>query len=533
MTSIFIPAAIANGPNADAEYIRLPGSDRAFWSAGRRVIEFIEEMCVFTNGRWIGQPFVLLPWQKRDLYELFEVRPETGLRRFRRALWGLPRKSGKSEVAAALGVYLMLADGEPSAAIYCAAASEDQADVVFEAAKRMCSLEGSPLTDVVDVQVSRLTNRADPYSFIQRLSSKGKTKHGLNIHGVILDELHAWGVGEGEELWAALNTGSAARRQPLQIAITTAGIDLEESRCGQLYRLGRRIESGEIADDGGLFFRWYQAPDECDYTDPEMWRLASPSYGHTVDEGFYRGELVSVPEASFRRLYLNQWVDYGEKPWVTREQIEACRVDDFDLRPGGEAWVGVDLSESRDATAVDWAQWFDGDDRPCGHTEEPCLYLRARTWEPPVGPSGQPLEGWEVPQAEVKAFVRELNAEFTVLTNVFDPWHSKLMRQDLSNEGLLVEEIWQTGARRSGASAQLYDLIRQQRLHYCDDVFERHVMNATVRASGTDGGYYLAKRRKGQPMDAAMAAVNVAYGTMFAPGGEGPSVYEGRGLVSF
>ncbi|MCA9846149.1 MAG: hypothetical protein KC491_15975, partial [Dehalococcoidia bacterium] len=123
----------------------------------------------------------------------------------------------------------------------------------------------------------------------------------------------------------------------------------------------------------------------------------------------------------------------------------------------------------------------------------------------------------EVPQAEIRQYLRDMAWALDVTTNVFDPWHSRLMAQDLRAEGLVTEEIWQTGARRSGASASLFDLIIQQRLHYCDDVFERHVMNATTRPSGTDGGYYLAKRRAGRVMDAAMAAVNVVYGTAHAP----------------
>lgn len=503
--------------------------DRTFPSTGGRVIRFIEAFCVYSNGRWTGQPFILLPWQKQLLYELFEVSESTGKRRFRRALIGLPRKAGKTELAAAIGLYLMLADGEMSAQIYCAAASEDQADMVFEAAKRMCEMKGSPLSSLVDVQQSRLTSKADPYSFIQRLSSKGRTKHGLNIHGVILDELHAWGAGEGEELWAALNTGSAARSQPMQIAITTAGIDLEESRCGQMYQLGRAIERGE-QDGAGFFFRWWQAPEGMDHRDPDYPRLASPSYGHTVDAGFYKDELASVPEAVFRRLYGNEWVDYGEEPWVTRDQIKACRLPAFPLVADAPTWVGVDLAETRDAAAVAWAQWMEDDGRPCGHTGERCLYLRCATWEQPRLPNGRPDPEWEIPQAEVKAFIRSLNSEYQVETNVFDPWHSKLMRQDLENEGLICEDIPQTGQRRSGASAELYDLITQKRLHYCDDTFERHVLNATIKATGSEGGYFLAKRRKGKVMDAAMAAVNVVYGTGEAEA-QNPSIYETRGII--
>jgi phage terminase large subunit-like protein len=508
---------------------------------GGKVIKFIETLCLLTNGRWTGERFKLQPWQKALIYELFEVRAD-GRRRYRRALIGLARKQGKSELAAAIALYLVLADGERSAAVYCAAASEEQADVVFEAAKRMCSMDGAPLSELVTVESKRLTSKADPYSFFERLSSKGATKHGLNPFGVVFDELHAWGVGQAEELWDAMNTGSGARDEPMQISITTAGTDLEESRCGGLYLHGRAIERGDEVDDG-FFFRWIEAPPDCDFRDPANWRIAMPNFGVTVNEDFLKGELAgtnaeggrrggAVTESAFRRLYLNQWVDYGDSPWVTREQIQACRLPWFPLECAAPTWVGIDLSETRDSTAVAWAQWRHGE-RPCGHEGEPCLFLHARTWEQPRGPDGRLDEEWEVPQSEVKAHIRELASTYEAVTNVFDPWHSKLMRQDLEAEGLTCEEIHQTGARRSGASAGLYDLIIQRRLHYCDDLFERHVLNATIRETGRDGGYFLAKRRKGKVMDAAMAAVNVVYGTQFAEAGDGPSVYEQRGVLSF
>ena len=517
-------ARVLQPPCEGSELVRLAG--REFWSTGGSVIEFIEDHCRFTNGRWTGDPFVLQPWQKRMLYGLFEIDASTGLRRYRRALIGVPRKAGKTELAAALAIYLFAADGERSAEVYCAAASEDQADRVFEASRRMVELSPT-LSQVIDAAVGRLSAREDPYCYMQRLTSTGRTKHGLNIHGAILDEVHAWGIGEAEELWAALTTGMAAREQPMMLMITTAGNDLETSRCGGLYEYGRSLERGELEDDG-FFFRWWQAPDGADHHDPEMWKAANPSFGVTVNEHFLRGELAgtnitegkrkgAITEGEFRRLYLNQWVDFAEAPWVTAEQIGACRLPSFELRSGLPTWAGIDLSETRDSSAVVHGQWWSDDDRPCGHSGAPCLYLRVRVWERPRGPDGRLIEGWEVPQAEIRQYLRDMAWALDVTTNVFDPWHSRLMAQDLRAEGLVTEEIWLTGARRSGASASLFDLIIQQRLHYCDDVFERHVMNATTRPSGTDGGYYLAKRRAGRVMDAAMAAVNVVYGTAHAP----------------
>jgi phage terminase large subunit-like protein len=489
------------------------------------VIRFIETYCLLTNGRWTGEHFLLQPWQKSLLFELFEIRPD-GRRRYRRALIGLARKQGKSELAAALALYLMLMDGEKSAAVYCAAASEDQADVVFEAAKRMCSMDDAPLADLVTVEAKRLTSRSDPYSFFERLSSKGATKHGLNPFGVIFDELHAWGVGQAGELWDALNTGSGARDQPMQVSITTAGIDLEESRCGGLYLHGRAIERGEEEDDG-FFFRWIEAPADCDYRDPANWRLAMPNFGVTVNEDFLRGELAgtnsnggkgggAVTESAFRRLYLNCWVDFGEAPWVTREQIQACRVPSFLHEAQAQTWVGIDLSRSEDSTAIAWGQWMSGTDRPCGHTGEPCLYGKARAWERPRNASGAYDEDWRAPLPDIRQFLRDLSAEFSVATNVFDPYGSQLMVLDLTAEGIVCETITQQGQRRSAAATGMYDLIVQRRFHYDQDVVERHIMAATVKSVGEEG-YYLQKRRKGKVMDVAQAMSHVVYGTINAP----------------
>lgn len=511
-------------PNARARWYPITDHpDGGIWTTGHLVIRFIQTMCVFSNMKWIGQRFILQPWQKQLLLELFEIAPN-GRRRYRRALIGVARKQGKTELAAALALYLLLADGEPSAQGYCAAASEEQADYVFEAAKRMCTIEGAPLGELVTVESSRITSKADPYSYFQRLSSKGATKHGSAPHDVIFDELHAWGVGQADELWDALTTGSGARDQPLQIAITTAGTDLQESRCGGLYQHGLAVQRGEV-EDRGFFFRWWSAPEECDFRNPEMWKLAMPNYGVTVNEEFLLGELAgtnvdggsngAVSESAFRRLYLNQWVDYGETPWVTREQLAVCRLESFVLDEARPSWVGIDLSRSTDATAVAWGQWWD-DARPCGHEGEPCLFVQARAWERPRTPEGKLIEGWRVPIDEVRDFIRELNRTYSVTTNVFDPYGGRLMMLDLESEGIVCEEMFQQGRRRASAASGMYDLIAQGRFHYSGDLIERHLLNATLKAVG-DEGYYLQKRKAGKTMDVAQACSQVVYGTIWAP----------------
>lgn len=491
-----------------------------FWTIGDEVIAWIEEHCVLTDSAWIGQPFRVMPWQRRLLLELFEVDPETMRRRYRMALVGVGRKNAKSELAAALALWLAFGQGDASASVYCAAASEEQADVVFEKARRMCELSPT-LSRLVRVPEGRrqssprIALASNPYQFVQRLSAKGTTKHGLNPAGVILDELHVWSVQQAEELYQALTTAMAARPNGLIFAITTAGsFEADESRCWALYELGKKVQAGEV-DDPTFFFRWWEAPRDCRLDDPEAWRAANPSLGLIMDEDFYRGELVRHPEPYFRRLYLNQWVDIDEAKFVTEEQLDACRLERFELRPGEPTWVGVDLSETRDTTAVVLGQMWDGEDRPCGHTGEPCLYVRSKGWAPPRLPDGRRDPEWEVPIDEVRDYLLEVNRKYDVLSNAFDPWHSRLLQQDLERAGVACEEVHATGARRTGATALLHQLIAGQRFHYCDEVLRRHLLNAGVRDERNGTGYYLVKRRN-RAMDMAMALVNVCYGLEWA-----------------
>lgn len=509
---------------------RVKSGGRTYWSEGPRVARFIEAFCVFTNARWQRQPFVLLPWQRRLIYELFEVvyveEMRMWLRKYRRALIGLPRKAGKTELLAAILAYLAWFDGEPSAEGYVAASSEDQADRCFDALRRMCDL--GPLGQLINVPVGQRTSqpklvaKSDPYSYVQRLTSSGKQKHGLNPHVVGLDELHAWGAGEATELWDALSTGSGARLQPMQLAITTAGTDLDNSRCGDLYRLGRRIETGE-AEENGFFFRWWQAPDGCDYRDPEMWRIASPSYGHTVTEGFYRQELDAVPEATFRRLYLNQWVEDLTTAWLPPGVWDECYTDELLIVPNYPTYIGVDLSKQHDPTAVVWGQMHEGR-----------LHVRAKVWEAPLLANGKPDPSWEVPMMEVKDFIRQLARDYQLQGEVvYDPFESRLMQQELAAEDIPGIDMWQSGSRVYGATSALYELIITGRLkHDGDPTLARHVANAvTKRGNASEEGYRLAHPPNGRPMDAAAALVYVTYAAMESLD-QGPSVYEQRGLMT-
>jgi phage terminase large subunit-like protein len=212
---------------------------------GDEVVAWIERHCVHVKGSWAGQPLALQPWQRALVRELFGTLRPDGRRQYTKALIGISRKNGKSLLGAALALRLLFRDGEPGAEILSAAADRDQAAIVFEMARGM--VEASPAMSKIATVYRRSIVVPRTGSVYKVISAEAYSKHGMNPHGIIFDELHAQ---PDRELYDVLTTGQGARRQPLTIAITTAGFD-RESICYELYDYGRKIEAGVLQDPQG------------------------------------------------------------------------------------------------------------------------------------------------------------------------------------------------------------------------------------------------------------------------------------------
>lgn len=302
-----------------------------------------------TKGEWAGKPFACLPWQRDVMRHLFgDVLPD-GRRRYRKALIGVARKNGKSAWASALALYLLMADGEPGAEVYSVAADKDQARVVFSEARKM--LEASPLKEECAIYRDAIVHRATNSTY-RVLSSDAPTKHGLNPHAVLFDELHAQ---PDRELWDVLTTAQGARRQPLTIAITTAGFD-KQSLCYELFDYCQQIEAG-TRSDAQWFFRWYGASPEDDWRDRSVWKKANPSIGHTVQMEFLEAEFreaEALPgrQNTFKTLYLNAWVEQATR-WLDLDVWDRQAGDQVleEQLVGRAAFGGLDLASVSDLTA--------------------------------------------------------------------------------------------------------------------------------------------------------------------------------------
>ncbi len=314
-------------------------------------VAFFERLLVHVKGEWAGQPFVLLPWQKRIVRDIFGWKRADGTRRYRTVYIEVPRKNGKSNLAAGLALYMLFLDDEPGAEIYSAAADTDQAAIVFDLAKQM--VEASPALSARCEVYKRSIVVPATNSVYRVVSADAYTKHGFNAHGVVFDELHAQ---PNRELWDVLTTATGARRQPLVIAITTAGYD-RESICWEQHEYARKVAEGIIEDDSFYPAIW-AADEEDDWLDEEVWKKANPSLGHTLKWEYLRGEARRAEQSpayqnTFRRLHLNQWTQQ-ETRWLPMEAWNACAHEvDEEALAGQVCYGGLDLASSVDIAAFE------------------------------------------------------------------------------------------------------------------------------------------------------------------------------------
>jgi phage terminase large subunit-like protein len=214
----------------------------------------------------------LFGWKRRD-----------GSRKYRRVYVEVPRKNGKSTLAAGLGLYLTFADGENGSEVYSAASDREQAAIVFETAKSM--VESSPALSKRAEVFRRSIVVPGTKSSYKVLSADAPTKHGLNAHGIIFDELHAQ---PNRDLWDVLTTSTGARHQPVTLAITTAGFD-RQSICYEIHDYAMKVKQGIVPDDSFLPVI-YAADEADDWTLPKTWAIANPCLDVTVSSEYIEGE---------------------------------------------------------------------------------------------------------------------------------------------------------------------------------------------------------------------------------------------------
>jgi len=347
-------------------------------TAAQWAIFFISRL-KHSKGEWAGQYIHLEPWQQFGLWSLFGwkhddsdqwiiqtpnggIEDSRGARRFRIGYEEIARKNGKSTKAAGIGLLLFAADEEPGAEVYTAATKRDQARITHKEAIRM--VKSSPvLTDEIGVKIftaSDNMNIPGTASKFEALGADADTMDGLNIHGAIVDELHAH---KTRATWDVLTTATGSRRQPLIFGITTAGTN-RQSLCFDLHEYTEKVLSGVIEDDsfwGIIYTLDYIENDKGEmilenWEDERNWIKANPNLGISKKISDMRNmatKAKNMPAAlsSFLRLHLNVWTQ-GANKWLNLEKWILCgqAVDPDGLR-GRICYGGLDLSSNSDISA--------------------------------------------------------------------------------------------------------------------------------------------------------------------------------------
>jgi phage terminase large subunit-like protein len=326
-----------------------------------RAVNFIEKFCSHVKGELGGQPFLLEQWQKDDIIRpLFGWKKPDGRRKYRTCYVEIPRKNGKSNLSAAIALYMLFSDGEPGAEVISAAGDRQQANIVFSVAQEMI-YNHPELRKRCKVLRTSIEYKS---SFYKSISAEASTKHGFNCHAVIFDELHTQ---PNRELWDVLVTSTGARTQPLIIALTTAGHD-RSSICWEVHEYARQVKEGSIVDPTFLPVL-YGADTTDDWTQEATWQKANPGFGTICKAEYFEQEVQkakNVPSYlnTFLRLNLNIWTS-AEQAWISDDIF----MRGADPLPSDEVlrtlpcFGGLDLASTQDLTA--FAMLFRDDEANC------------------------------------------------------------------------------------------------------------------------------------------------------------------------
>lgn len=507
-----------------------------------RAVKFIQNLC-HTKGKWDGKKFLLLPWQEQIVRDIFGIVREDGKRQFLTAYVEIPKKQGKSELAAAIALYLLYADGEASAEVYGAACDRNQASIVFDVAKQMV-MKNTAL--MKRSKIAAATKRIVNYSnagFYQVLSAETGTKHGLNVSGLVFDEIHAQ---PNRKLYDVLTKGSGdAREQPLFFIITTAGTD-KQSICYELHTKALDIINGRKSDST-FYPVVYGLEEGDDWNDEANWYKANPSLGHTIAiervREAYKNALENPAEENvFKQLRLNMWTN-STVVWIPEHiYVKGNSPIDIDSLAGRDCYAGLDLASTSDITAFVLVFPPRTEDEkyivlPFFWLPEDTLELRCRrdhvlydVWER----QGyiHTTEGNVVHYGFIERFIEDLGRKYHIKEIAYDRWNATQMVQNLEDEGFTMVPFGQGFKDMSPPSKELYKLLMEGSIvHGGNPVLKWMAQNIVMRTDPA-GNIKPDKERSVEKIDGIVALI-MGLDRCIRNGGDTTSVYDERGMIVF
>ena len=484
--------------------------------AANRVRVFFSRFLRHSKGQFGGRPFELLDWQWNDIIgPAFGWRRADGSRRYRRVSVWVPKKNGKSTLAAGLILYGLVADSEPGAEVYGAAADRNQAGIIFSEVKAM--VDQSPSLEkilTVNATAKRITYEKK-HSFYQVLSKDSrKTGHGVNAHVCVIDELHV----VNRELYDTLRYAGAARRQPLMIEISTAGND-KTSLGYDRYTYASKLLKGEIEDSETLAVVYECEPEK--WEDPQQWAKANPSLGNTISEASFRADYTEAKNGSpsdqmaFKQLRLNLWQD-AIFSWIPVHLWDECKAEITpEMLEGKRCWGGLDLASKMDLCA--WAIVFE--------IEENSYALLLRFFAPedvdskrqrenrallkPWANAGHVTltEGNVIDYDVIEQVVREDCERWGVIEVAYDPWNATHVANHLQADGVKLVEFNQNIRNYNEPTKEFERLVLSNAIKHEGNPVMRMMIASAIARKDPSGNIRPDRERSKDHIDGVTASI--------------------------
>ncbi|UWG97412.1 terminase large subunit [Dehalobacter sp. DCM] len=510
-------------------------------AAADYAVGFIECLS-HTKGTWAGKPFELIDWQEQIIRDVFGTIKSNGYRQFNTAYVEIPKKMGKSELAAAIALLLTCGDGEERAEVYGCAADRNQASIVFNVAADMVRLCPALSKRVKILDSQKRLIYLPTGSIYQVLSADVSNKHGFNTHGVVFDELHTQ---PNRKLFDVMTKGSGdARMQPLYFLITTAGNDTN-SICYEIHQKAQDILDGRKIDP--TFYPVIFGADETDdWTDPKVWKKANPSLGITVGMDKVKAACESAKqnpaeENSFRQLRLNQWVKQAVR-WMPMDKWDKCSFPvNPDLLEGRVCYGGLDLSSTTDITA--FVLVFPLEDENDKYIVLPYFWIPEENIDLRVRRDHVPYDVWQkqghlqttegnvVHYGFIEAFIEKLGEKYNIKEIAFDRWGAVQMVQNLEGMGFTVVPFGQGFKDMSPPTKELMKLTLEEKLAHGGHPVLRWMMDNIFIRTDPAGNIKPDKEKSTEKIDGAVATIMALDRSLRTEVRN--SVYDDRGILVF
>lgn len=504
-----------------------------------KVIKFIERICTHVKGDLAGQFFILEDWQKDYIRKLFGTVDESGLRQYRTSFVFIPRKNGKSNLLAAIGLALLFVEKEPGAEIYVCASSRDQANAIFEVCKQM--IRNRPVLEngCKVFRNSIVLNGTN--SFLKAVAADAGVLHGSNASACLYDEVH---TAKSRELWDVMSTSMGARSQPLMFGISTAGMFDPNSVCYELYDYGKKIRDG-IIEDKTFLPLIYEADQEADIYDVETWKKANPNFGISIKPEYFEKmsqEAKSLPstEIAFRQLHLNQWVN-SLSGWVPDDEwMQSAGEINMEQLKGKTCYAGLDLAAVEDVTAFVCVFPFDD-----GSIKVvPYLFVSQAAVERRRKQTGGSYdtfvakgelivtEGNSTDYSVIKRKILEVAEIYDLKSVAFDRWNSNSLVQQLTEEGIEMDPFGQGFISMTSPIKNAEILIKQKLLHHGGHGMLRWMVGNVVVKRDDAENIKFSKAKAGDKIDGIIAMVMALGEKMTVENSDvsNVSAYESQGL---